>query len=414
MNIYIITNFRILPFLSIFYEVLKNKKITKVVLLSRESLKSFDYGEYMPLWNKKLKIFFLSLFTKVLIIDTKCNLDEEIDTTGIISSLVSITSDSNADKFKYPELYTNFYNLAKGAYSVQLFLDGLKIPYELFLFNGRGASQFSIALYASRNHIKTSFFEYGNSSYMGYKLFPYTPHSSMKIGQDLNIHFKKKNKSNFLTPNQKKLALELIDEKLNNIFTQNLSITDLNYDVLVFLGSDHEYTGVSEEISNFRILGNLKLCEYAYNKYGSKYTIAVRAHPNQKVDPSANFTNQKIKDFCETRGIVFFNYDSTISSHSLIKNCKIVVTEYSSISYDAIYLEKEVDIMGDLDLKVILSELPIEIKTLGPIEVKLYVAYIKHLESNLHFVSFNLVFKYICFFLTIIERKFFFKSDFIK
>ena len=90
------------------------------------------------------------------------------------------------------------------------------------------------------------------------------------------------------------------------------------------------------------------------------------------------------------------------------------MTEYSSISFDAIYLEKEVDIMGDLDLKVILSEMPIEIKSLGPTEIKYYVAYLKYLEDYLYFRSFNFMFKIICLFFTVLERKYILRSELIK
>jgi hypothetical protein len=415
MNIYIITNYRILPYLAILNELIKNRKKAKLVLISRETLYYFDYGEYLPSWNKRLKIFFLRFFCKVLILNSRNpKAEEEIDPTGLISSLMSITNDSNANKIKYPELYFNFYKLAIGAYNVQLYLERLEVPFELFLFNGRGASQFQIALYATRNNIKISYFEYGNSLIKGYKLFPYIPHSLFNIGLDLIKIYNADNKSRILSLEQKSIANNIISEKLNNVFTYNLVKTDYAFDVVVFLGSDHEYTGLSEEISNFRLLGNLKLCDYAYNKYGSNNTLAVRAHPNQQVDPSAKLTNNIIKNFCKSNGIVFFDYDSRVSSHSLIKNCSIVVTEYSSISFDAIYLEKELDILGDSDLKAILSQMPIEIKSLGPKEIKFYVAYLKYLEIDLYFHSFNFMFKIICLFFTTIEKKYILKSALIK
>ena len=415
MNIYIFTNFRILPYLSLLNELIKNRKKDQLVLLSRESFYAFDYGEYLPFWNKKVKIFLLRFFSKVLIIDSNQYIKQEaIDYTGIISSLKSITNDSCADKFKYPDLFSMLYNSAVGAYNVQIYLENLTKSYELFLFNGRGASQFQIALFASRKNIKISYFEYGHSSIDGYKIFPYSPHSLLKIGFDLTGLFKSQIESYVLTLNQKNIANKIITEKLSNNFTSNLEHSDLKFDIIVFLGSDHEYTGVSEEISGIRFRGNLELCKYAFDKYGNSSRIAVRAHPNQLVDCSAFFTNKKIRDYCQSRNIVFFDYDSKISSHSLIRNCKIVVTEYSSICYDAIYLEKEVDILGEHDLKIILAEMPNEIKSLGPKEIKFYVAYLKYLESNLYFYSFSIMFKIICLFFTKLERKYILRTELVK
>jgi hypothetical protein len=415
MNIYLLTNFRILPYLSILFELIRNRKKDQLVILSRESLNSFDYGEYLPYWNKKLKLFFLRILYRVLIIDSIQHIKQgEIDSTGIISSLMSITNDSLADEFKYPHLYQMLYKSAIGAYSVQLYLEKLKNIYELFLFNGRGSSQFQIALFASRNNVKVSYFEYGYSSIKGYKLFPYSPHSLLKIGLDLINIFKCQSEPFVLSLEQKKIANKIISEKLGNSFTFNLEHSKLSFDIVVFLGSDHEYTGISREISGISFRGNLELCKYAFDKYGHSSSIAVRAHPNQRNDCSAFITNKKIRDYCQLRNIVFFDYDSKISSHSLIRNSKIVVTEYSSICYDAIYLEREVDIFGEHDLKIILCKMPNEIISLGPKEVKFYVAYLKYLEEYLYFHPFNFFFKFFCLFFTIIERRYTLKSELIK
>jgi hypothetical protein len=406
MKIYILTNFRILPYLSILQELIKNSKNKKLILTSRESITGFDYGEYLPLWNKKLKVFFLKIFYNVIIVETvNFPNEEEIDKTGIISSLMSITCDSGANKNKYPILYNNLYKIALGAYNIELYLKQINLKYELFLFNGRGAPQFHISLFASRNNIKISYFEYGNSSYSGYKLYPYPPHSLLDIGRDISNLYKNNNKSIFLNDKQIKIAQKLITEKLNNQFTKNLEATDLKFDVVVFLGSDHEYTGVSEEIVNVKLYGNFNLCKYAFEKYGNNYKIAVRAHPNQIVDCSATNTNSVIRDFCNRNGIVFFEPESHVSSHSLIKNSKIVVVEYSSISYDAIYLGKKVDILGDLDLKVILKEMPTQIRNSNANEISNYVAYVKYLESFIHFRKFSLFFKIISRLFTIIEKR---------
>ncbi len=159
MKIYILTNFRILPYLSILQELIKNSKNKKLILISRESIIGFDYGEYLPLWNKKLKVFFLKIFYNVIIVETlNFPNEEEVDKTGIISSLMSITCDSGANKNKYPILYNNLYKIALGAYNIELYLKKINLKYELFLFNGRGAPQFHISLFASRNNIKISYF----------------------------------------------------------------------------------------------------------------------------------------------------------------------------------------------------------------------------------------------------------------
>ncbi|MBT8568917.1 hypothetical protein G6705_03015, partial [Polynucleobacter paneuropaeus] len=179
--------------------------------------------------------------------------------------------------------------------------------------------------------------------------------------------------------------------KLSNKFTKFYENSEVpNYDVVVFLGSDHEYTCLDEDISGLKFKGNYYLVEAAIAKYGGIKSIAVRAHPNQAQDISYQKTLLPIMDLCTKCNVVFFGPSSNISSHELIKKSSIVMVEFSSIANDAILLGKEVDIIGNLDLKVILSEANKKY-SMAQGELSGFIGEILSLYDDMYFMKFSLI-----------------------
>jgi len=400
----VLSNFRLLPFFAVLDVVFKRKRQDINILCTKAWIGNCDYGEFLPSWLKKLELNILNIITKVVVLDNKIDIAEyPIAINGINSSLKSMTLDSRAKEEKYTVLYNALTQNAEGAIAVIKYLEkiGMNNIFEIIVFNGRGAAQFAVVHFAHQSRIKTSFIEYGFDSYSGYKLFPYPPHASGLISRDIIKIAQQKNWI-FGQEIQKKIESQILG-KLNNPFEKALRSTKDAFEVVVFLGSDHEYTGIDEEICQFKVQGNYELVKYAINKYAAHYSVAVRAHPNQVSDPSHLETNANIVELCKKNNIVFFQPDSRVSSHHLIRNCKLVVVEYSSIAYDAVYLGKKVDIIGSLDLKTYLEEIPVKQDNMHTEQVSFYVAALKELEIGLHFVEFSKPMKALCFVLHILS-----------
>ena len=170
------------------------------------------------------------------------------------------------------------------------------------------------------------------------------------------------------------------------------SVSD-HYDIVVFLGSDHEYTNLQTEIVKMKAIENIGLVEHVLKKYGSNKKIAVKAHPNQRNDPSSLVSLKPIMDLCKTNGYTYFGPESGVSSYDLIRNSSLVIVEYSSIVLDAIFLGANVEVVGDRDLKVILKQL-VEIDKIAPGDIKYHVREIMTLYNELFFHRFQSIFVY--------------------
>jgi hypothetical protein len=209
-----------------------------------------------------------------------------------------------------------------------------------------------------------------------------------------------------------KQGVEYENNKLNNNYTSHYSENIFDtYDIVVFLGSDHEYTNLQLDIVEMKVIGNLKLLEYVIEKYGIEKKIAVRAHPNQSNDPNRNLILKPIIEMCKKYEFNFFEPESGVSSYDLINKSDLVVVEYSSIAYDAIFLGAEVDIVGDLALKSIIDLLPENIKN-NKIERKNYSREILSFSMDLCHYSFpNTSYDYIARAFTYIERNYLNKKN---
>jgi hypothetical protein len=355
INYYVVINdMRSLPIFAAYDIYRKHGKEKAKILISDRCYRFMDYGQNFPLWLNLIKILVLKCVGDVIIIN-KTNIlklnNSMMD--GVRSSLCSITSDSNADNEKYPKLYSNLVQQAYGAKEVADFINlQIQKPKVVYLFNGRTASSSALVSSLRLEKINIKYYEYSSKN-TGYKIYPYPPHNSLRLGQDTVKLWKK----NIIPINELYLrGIKYQNLKLKNKFTEFYTYTNkVAYDAVIFLGSDHEYTNLQLDIIKMKVIGNIGLVKYAISKYGSKKKMAVRAHPNQRNDPSVKIILQEIVDLCDKFGIVFYAPEDQISSYDLIINSSVTVVEYSSIAYDAIFLGANVDIVGDLDLKIYLN-----------------------------------------------------------
>ena len=349
----VLTDLRILPLLTACYLSKKNKDA--VILFSEYSLCSFDYGFTFPTWYNKIKIFFISIFFKIKFLKannlTEDQNDDEI--IGVLSSMVSMTNDSCANKFKYPKLYQKLLLSSYASNSIKNYLKKETLS-EIFLFNGRTASSEPILIHFFFTNVKLSFYEYPSKFSASYTLYDFPIHDNFKYGKKLYSYYK-----NMEYKNYNEDSNLYIYNKLNNQFTHHYSNTNdkVKFDIVLFLGSDHELIFLNKEITNNIIFTNLELIQTTFKRFGKKYSYAVRSHPNQRNDPSFINSLFEIEDFCKENHITFFRPDSNISSYQLILNCQFVVVGYSSIAEDAIYLGKKVVFMGNSDISAVINEL---------------------------------------------------------
>jgi hypothetical protein len=407
-NIYLITNFRITPLLAIFHLIRSNPLDEHLVVSSERWIENYDYGEFLPKWQKKIRLFFLRILTKskvVIIPSSKNQKNYKLsDLLGIESSLKSITCDSAATPEKYLDIWTNFEGLTIGAIDVVNYLKSEIGDFKFFLFNGRGASQFPIALYAFDNKIKINYIEYSYNSYVGFNLLPFSVHNSRSMGIECVNQMRLKNF--YLSGVERKHLKRVIYDKINNNYESQLNeSSEKKFQIVVFLSSDHEYQALHEGVTGFIWKGNLALCEYAFKKYGSIMSIAVRAHPNQRIDINATAIQSELREYCMQNSITYIEADSNISSHHLILHSEMVVVEYSSVAYDAIYLGKSVDIFGEMGLKYVLQAIPAQIKALGTEETAVQVASSALIERNIYLREFGLFYRLLSRFIGAIESR---------
>jgi hypothetical protein len=410
-NILIVINdFRGYPILSALSIAKMHKGENISFIYSKKFLKSNEYGQNLPSWYKQLKLSLLKLFYNVIVspelFENELN---EAMAVGVSSSLQSITCDSGAMPEKYPILYSHLLQQAIGSNEIAKFICDLDLkPNCVYLFNGRTASSSSITHKLHYANIQIKYYEFSIKS-KGFLIFPFPCHNSIRIGQELYNLWRCSIKSN---PDIFKQGVEYENNKLNNNYTSHYSENIFDtYDIVVFLGSDHEYTNLQLDIVEMKVIGNLKLLEYVIEKYGIEKKIAVRAHPNQSNDPNRNLILKPIIEMCKKYEFNFFEPESGVSSYDLINKSDLVVVEYSSIAYDAIFLGAEVDIVGDLALKSIIDLLPENIKN-NKIERKNYSREILSFSMDLCHYSFpNTSYDYIARAFTYIERNYLNKKN---
>ncbi|MEI8129698.1 MAG: hypothetical protein WCG95_08810 [bacterium] len=391
MRIVIISDLRVHLILSALFIFGKSKNLkSSKLLISERIIDNNDFGDFFPVWYKTIKFLILKLIFNINVIpkNNLTNIEEE-DKLGIISSLCSITNDSLADRSIYPNLYESLSNLTKGAKEISQFIDLYQIN-EIYLFNGRTSSSEAIVRHCYSKNIQVNYYEYGSIFGYNFLLMPFPIHNAYKLTSVLIEFYKNNIFSNpFIFNAGKKFA----SNKLNNSYTNNYILqVEKEYDIAIFLCSDHEYTNVNPDIIGINPIGNFELCKKVVEKYGANKKYAVRAHPNQKNDPSYEQVILPILEFCKEKKIDFYGPASNISSYSLIKKCKIVAIELSSIGIDATLLGFEVDVFGNNNLKAIFDTMPEYIKSNAQLRRE-YVSEILGLSNFIYQIEFSLKYK---------------------
>lgn len=385
----ILNDFRSIPFFAaihIFSRFHSHYNLNFVISSRYLDDNAIDYGDYLPAWYKKIKIYLLRLTGKLIVLNNFCPLDIPFPHHGIQSSLCSITQDSGANSCIYPELFDSLWNQSLGAIEVANYL--IRESYDLvFLFNGRTASSSPIVEKLFENNVETRYYEFSSGhSFDGYVLFPYPVHDSNRVGYDLK---RLRQWSVEKVPSIHKRGLHERKAKLSNNYVDYYKTSaKAIYYCSIFLGSDHEITNLLPHITNMMPIGNYELVKRCIDKYIDFGSLVVRAHPNQRQDMSANKMLEPIVQLCKRYNIDYYSPDSSISSHSLIMNSSIVAAEYSSIVYDAIYLGKPVDIFSNRDLSVILDAAP-HATSNSPVRLAEYVSETVTFSSDLYYHSFG-------------------------
>jgi hypothetical protein len=366
------------------------------VVVSQRLLRCRDFGDYMPTVYKALVLFLLRACARVRIIDAKAaTFVDDSESMGIVSSLYSITNDSGADSRTYPGIYAALVSLSKGAKELVQYLESQAIT-KLYLFNGRTASSYPLSKYAHLRKISISYYEYA-FDFRGFKLYPCPPHAFGRLGYELMKFYKE---ATVPLPSMALDAKTFERMKIHNPYSaaNKIPLTE-DYDISMFLGSDHEYTALDPAICDLHWHGNLDFCKRVVAKYGPGKRYAIRCHPNQKADKNWRALTEEIAAFCSGVGADFYGPDSGISSHDLIKRSSVVATDLSSIAVDAVLLGKEVDVFGATDLRAILLEMNESTRSNPPVRKKV-VAEMFGLSAKLFLIRFNRLEAALCFLFT--------------
>ena len=313
-------------------------------IVSSLFLTNNDYGSFTNKYYKKIKLFFLSLlFRRVIIIEASASSADKVSgkvyhTIGIVSSLISITKDSRATTEKYPLVARQLEQLERGAEDVARFLE--KNDYKkVFLFNGRFASTYSIVARMKIIGIQLYYFEWGSIPFH-FILKNYPTHDFETDGRRTIACYE----NGILLPSFIKYEASkcgYVKYKLENSFSKAYSkINTKPVDVLICLGSQHEYLS----LDMFDNIDDLEFVRRVYAKYGRERKYSIRAHPNQIQDRSWRSNSDQIKEFAATIDATYYDPEDSTDTHGLLERAAVCVALHSSISIDAFILGTPVDI----------------------------------------------------------------------
>lgn len=313
-----------------------------------------EYADYTNIAWKILLKYILVVFFGLRVIKARTQYLTSEESMGLQSSLFSITEDSSATEKKYPNVFGQVKRLAMGAKDVAEFLEKQKNT-NVYIFNGRTASSYLITKFCVVNNFPLFYYEYA-AHCNGFRLFPVAPHASGRLGELIHKYYRY---GIYNMADLKVASSQLKKDKLNSVFSKNNKQNpSMKYDIVIFLGSDYEYTSVDFEICEIEWDGNVNFCKSVIHKYGETCTYAIRCHPNSASDPNWMKLYDELKEAVSVFKchIDIYGPDVALDSHKLILDADIVVTDLSTISLDAILLGRQVDIFGNTDIKYIYQD----------------------------------------------------------
>lgn len=398
----ILSDLRAVPLIAALKIARENRD--SILLASKRLFYNREYADYTPLVWKLLLMVFLKIFCNVKIIakDESTCLDDS-ETMGLTSSLYSITNDSGATKTTYPGIYNEVKELALGSKEVVNYISSFGASL-VYLFNGRTASSYLVSKHCHNLGIEVAYYEYAGHC-NGYRLYPVPPHASGDIGR---IIMKFRDEAVISIPELRRNAIRFRKAKLDNEYSvNNRGTSKKEYDVSIYLGSDHEYTAVDPAICNISWQGNIAFCRNVLAKYGVEKSYAIRCHPNSYHDKNWLVHFEELQEFVSSTkaDIDLFGPDSKVDSHDLMRKSSRVVTELSSIAVDAVLMGLEVDIFGNTDLRVILQNLDCRSNWTQE-EKSIYIAEVFSLWPRFLVVRFNRKEKLACRALFYVHRFF--------
>ena len=362
-----------------------------------------EYADYTNVaWKTVLKYILIIFFGLRTIKASTQHLTRD-EFMGLQSSLFSITEDSSATEEKYKNIFGQVKRLALGAKDIVEFIEEKKNKANIYIFNGRTASSYLITKFCVVNKFPLFYYEYAGHC-NGFRLFPVAPHASGKLGELTCTYYRY---GIYNMADLRVSAKKLREDKLNSSYSKrNKQNPTIKYDVVIFLGSDFEYTAVDYEICDIKWEGNLNFCKSVIKKYGKNSTYAIRCHPNSANDPNWGRLFEELKESLRVFGchIDVYGPDINVDSHKLILDANRVVTDLSTISLDAIFLGKRVDIFGNTDIKYIYSNS--WMNEVSGNYIKDAISEPFSLGHNFLVFRFSIVEKIICRFLFYIHRSF--------
>ena len=309
------------------------------IIVHANSSDLYDYGDYSAPWYKRLKLWIVQKICDVRFV-VECAEIEKEDFIGLNSSLISITNDSTACEERYPQLSENLKKATRASIGVANMIfreeyDGVAI------FNGRLTSVFPIMRRCNDAHLPALYYEYGEQPFH-FTFSRFRPHDyQAKADAAIALYERPELNSTAIVTMQRAAANP--EEKLRNRFSIKLTEPcETVYDFCLFLGSPHEFLSLLEgvQITNLRIVERIST-----SKRGLRG--AVRAHPNQKNDPSWRDESASIEAICIANGFDYFPPDSEINSHSLIQNSDLTIVAGSSIAIDALLLGAKIEFVSN-------------------------------------------------------------------
>lgn len=395
-TVVILTDLRSVPVMAALNIIRSAAKSDDVLLVASERLfYRNEYADYTPKIWKLFLLFILRVFFSLkLIRKDKTTILNESESLGLTSSFYSVTDDSGATENKYPKIYSSLLELTLGSKEVVVFLDSLSSIDFIYIFNGRTASSYLISKFAHNHNTNIGYYEYAREC-NGYRLFPYPPHASGDIGSVAWNFWKSFCISGL---DRGMLSHSFRKQKLNNPFSLANTITcEKNYDISIYLGSDHEYQAIDSEICNIVWLGNLEFVKQVMDKYGIHKSYAIRCHPNQENDKNWQSLVLEIELFINSNNtsVDLYGPNSGVSSYDLMKKSKLIATDLSSVAVDAVLLGYEVDIFGNVELKKFLKELELD-GVSNRLQKIQYISELLSLYEILFVVRFNRIEKLIC------------------
>lgn len=326
----VVSDFRlpaILAAIQIYQDMNGRELLTHSVFLDQN-----DFGNNSPPYWNRVKVWLISKIFHITLVD-----DEAVNSSeGVDSSLISITNDSRATGDKYPNLHKKLARISGAAAAIGDYVVSKKFG-SVAIFNGRLANSRPISVKCRDGGVKVYNYEYGTIPFH-FTLTENEIHDSDAFGRAVVELFKNKSIApisfSILAKNEYSVSRKMVN-RFSALYENG---TIKKYEFCLLLSSPHEFLALGELSGKT----NVAICEEVLNLMKGKRG-AIRSHPNQVLDPSAELESAEIADLAARHGGVdYFPPQSSINTHELIKNCREVWVGGSSIAIDAAVLGADV------------------------------------------------------------------------